>query len=213
VEAGTENENFELPEESVQPTTAKTTVKTLRAEDSISIAKSLLEGTGFRHIPIVNPQNRIEGLVSDRDLLRVNNYQADELSAPIATIMTKRVLTCFPETPLRQAAHTMLEEGFSSLPVVDPSGVLLGILTTGDILKALVNEHLNLYPTRVSPVDQGLAVPSRADPSASAWHAPTFYDVADNSRNALGRIPENGFELMDFHGFIFLTFKSEKSSA
>lgn len=168
--AKTEDEKFELPEESLQAFTAKSapargygsyastpkplqrkrawivadlmtkSVKTLRAEDSISTAKSFLEGTGFRHIPIVNPLRRIEGLVSDRDLLRVNKDHINELSEPISTIMTKRVLTCFPETPLRQAAHTMLEEGFSSLPVVDPSGVLLGILTTGDILKALVNE-------------------------------------------------------------------------
>jgi len=114
-------------------------VRTMRAEDSISEAWSLLERTGFRHIPIVNSLKQIEGLVSDRDLLRLNRDLASEPAPPISTVMTKRVLTCFPETPLRLAAHTMLEEGFSSLPVVDNKGVLLGILTTGDILKALVN--------------------------------------------------------------------------
>jgi len=115
-------------------------VKTLRAEDSILIAKNLLERTGFRHIPITNGLNQVEGLVSDRDLLRLSGDLKSDPTQPISTIMTKRVLTCFPETSLRLAARTMLEEGFSSLPVVDRRGVLLGILTTGDILKALVNE-------------------------------------------------------------------------
>lgn len=54
--------------------------------------------------------------------------------------MRKRVLTCFSETPLRLPAHTMLEEGFSSLPAISPAGTLLGILAIGDILKALVND-------------------------------------------------------------------------
>ncbi len=115
-------------------------VKTMRAEDNILNAKSLLERTGFRHIPITNGLNQVEGLVSDRDLLRLSGDLKSDPTRPISTIMTKRVLTCFPETSLRLAAHTMLEEGFSSLPVIDPHGVLLGILTTGDILKGLVNE-------------------------------------------------------------------------
>lgn len=170
LEAGNEDVNFEISEESPQTLPTKPlavrgyvanassgqpqqrkrawivadlmtkSVKTLRSHDSISTAKSLLEGSGFRHIPIISTTKFIEGLVSDRDLLRLNEDIVSAPFAPISTIMTTRVLTCFPETPLRLAAHTMLEEGFSSLPVVDPEGVLLGILTTGDILMALVNE-------------------------------------------------------------------------
>jgi CBS domain-containing membrane protein len=168
--AGTEGEKFELPEQGRQASTTRfvpargyssdasarkplqrkrawivadlmtKSVQTLRGDDTVSMAKSFLEGTGFRHIPIVNVFKRIDGLISDRDLLRTSKDQIDERSVPISAIMTKRMLTCFPETPLRLAAHTMLEEGFSSLPVVDLDGFLLGILTTGDILKAIVNE-------------------------------------------------------------------------
>jgi CBS domain-containing protein len=113
-------------------------VRALRADDDAATARNLLERTGFRHIPILNEFERVEGLLSDRDLLPFN-LESDRARL-ISTIMTKRVLTCFPETPLRLAAATMLEEGFSSLPVVNQHGVLLGILTTGDILKALVTE-------------------------------------------------------------------------
>jgi CBS domain-containing membrane protein len=115
-------------------------VKTLSPEDTVFHAWNLLESTGFRHIPILSQEMKVEGLLSDRDLLRLSPEQKRDPNLPLSSIMTKRVLTCLPETSLRLAASTMLEEGFSSLPVVNPQGVLLGILTTGDILKALVNE-------------------------------------------------------------------------
>lgn len=116
-------------------------VQTLKPDEPLESAWRLHRQSGFRHIPIVNKTRQIVGLISDRDLLRVNHEQTKAPSSiKIEEVMTKKVLTCFPETPLRLAAQTMLEEGFSSLPVVDPHGVLIGILTTGDILKALVNE-------------------------------------------------------------------------
>jgi CBS domain-containing protein len=115
-------------------------VKTLKSDDPIPLAWGLLERTGFRHIPIVNKARQVEGLVSDRDLLPLSEAQRSDHKGLVSTIMVKRVLTCFPEASLRIAARTMLEEGFSSLPVVDSHGVLQGIITTGDILKALANE-------------------------------------------------------------------------
>jgi CBS domain-containing protein len=113
-------------------------VKTLRPEDPLKRAWEMIEGTGFRHIPITNRNGKIEGLLSDRDLLPLNKIHASE--KPISEIMTIRVLTCFSDSPLREAASIMMEEGFSSLPVVNVSGELLGLLTTSDILKALVRE-------------------------------------------------------------------------
>lgn len=113
-------------------------VKTLHPEDPIAQAFDLVQRMGFRHIPITDGQGKIAGLLSDRDLLKIRDEQTK--SKLISSVMTQRVLTCFSETPLRLAASTMLKEGFSSLPVVDHQGFLRGLLTTGDILKALVNE-------------------------------------------------------------------------
>jgi len=170
IRAGTEGEKFEIPGEGPFPTSKPSpalkgyssnaatsepqqrhrawivsdlmtsSVRTLRAEDEAAEAVKLVENAGFRHIPIVNDLNQVVGLVSDRDLLRASELLRKRSTSPISSIMTERVLTCFPETSLRLAAQTMLNESFSSLPVVDPQGVLVGILTTSDILKALVNE-------------------------------------------------------------------------
>jgi len=114
------------------------TVRTLNPEDSLQLAWELMERTNFRHIPITNLSGRLEGLLSDRDLLPLNREQMNH--RPISDIMTKRVLTCFANSPLRQAASIMIAEGFSSLPVINKNGELHGLLTTSDILKGLVRE-------------------------------------------------------------------------
>jgi CBS domain-containing protein len=113
-------------------------VQTLHSEDSLSTAWSLMQRKGFRHIPILSKDGRLHGLLSDRDLLP---RQADSnMELPISSVMTTKVLTCFPESSLRQAASIMLAEEFSSMPVVDRNCMLLGLLTTSDILKALVQD-------------------------------------------------------------------------
>ena len=113
-------------------------VQTLRPDDPLRLAWELMARTSFRHIPITNAAGKLEGLLSDRDLLPLHK---DQMSGrPISDVMTKRVLTGFPDSPLRQAASIMTEEGFSSLPVINESGALLGLLTTTDVLKALVQE-------------------------------------------------------------------------
>lgn len=114
------------------------TVQTLRPEDPLQLAWELLEETSFRHIPITNLSGKLEGLLSDRDLLPLDR---DKMSRkPISDVMTKRVLTGFPDSQLREAASIMTREGFSSLPVINESGALVGLLTTSDVLKALVQE-------------------------------------------------------------------------
>jgi acetoin utilization protein AcuB len=52
--------------------------------------------------------------------------------------MTRNVLTTLPEASLRDAARVMLDARIGSLPVVDASGKLLGMLTRSDVLQAVV---------------------------------------------------------------------------
>ncbi len=116
------------------------TVITLKPEDSIRDAWDVHLSRGFRHIPITSNIGQIVGILSDRDLLRLGQPKQTDHDSAVSTIMTTRVLTCFSDTPLRLAASVMLENGFSSLPVIAKDQTLQGILTTGDILSALVNE-------------------------------------------------------------------------
>ncbi len=52
-----------------------------------------------------------------------------------AEVMTPKVVTIRPDTPLVEAARLMLQSGISGLPVVDDAGHLVGIVTEGDFLR------------------------------------------------------------------------------
>lgn len=50
-------------------------------------------------------------------------------------VMTRRVISISPDASILEAAHLMLQHRISGLPVVDPAGVLIGIVTEGDFLR------------------------------------------------------------------------------
>ena len=50
-------------------------------------------------------------------------------------IMTRPVITVTPDTTIAEAATTMLQRHVSGLPVVDPTGKLVGIISEGDFLR------------------------------------------------------------------------------
>jgi acetoin utilization protein AcuB len=72
--------------------------------------------------------------------------------------MTKKPWTVTPETPIEKAAAVMLEKRVEGLPVLDGKGNLVGILTEGDVFRALVDvTGASKTHTRVN-----LVIPDRA---------------------------------------------------
>jgi CBS domain-containing protein len=53
----------------------------------------------------------------------------------VADVMTRRVVSVKPETPIVEAARLMLQDDISGLPVIDAAGALVGIITEGDFLR------------------------------------------------------------------------------
>jgi acetoin utilization protein AcuB len=124
-------------------------VITLQASDSISTAIHLMKEKRIRRIPIVNGGGKLVGIVSDRDLKDVSPSRATTLDIwelhavldklKIGDIMTKKPVTVTPDTPIERAAQVMLEKRIEGLPVLDAKGTLVGILTEGDVFRALVD--------------------------------------------------------------------------
>lgn len=143
-------------------------VLTLQPTDSISTAIHLMKEKRIRRIPIVNGGGKLVGIVSDRDLKDVSPSRATTLDIwelhavldklKIADIMTKKPVTVTPDTSIEKAAALMLEKRVEGLPVVDAKGALVGILTEGDVFRALVDiTGAGKKRTRVN-----LVIPDRA---------------------------------------------------
>jgi len=143
-------------------------VFTLQPSDSISAAIHLMKEKKIRRIPIVNEGGKLVGIVSDRDLKDVSPSRATTLDIwelhavldklKISDIMTKKPFTVAPDTPIERAAQIMLEKKVEGLPVLDAKGTLVGILTEGDVFRALVDvTGAGKKRTRVN-----LVIPDRA---------------------------------------------------
>lgn len=95
--------------------------------------------------------------ISVEDLMTVTR-RAEQLASrrdteamSVAQVMSQPVQSVHPYTPLAQAAHLMIREKISGLPVVDDDGQLVGIITEADFLRALGvpshEPHHNLWQT------------------------------------------------------------------
>ena len=98
----------------------------------------------IRHLPVVDGERGLVGIVTDRDLRHVlfdpmvqarAGHLADLLkTVTVRDVMTRAVVTTRPEMPLREAARLMHERKVGALPVV-ARGRIVGILSETDVLK------------------------------------------------------------------------------
>lgn len=110
----------------------------LPAGSTVGEARRLQAERRLRHLPVLNEDGRLVGILSDRDLLRLGpSAPADRL---VETVMSVDVLTATPEARLIDCARVMLRARVGCLPVVREDGVLVGILTRSDLLRALMSE-------------------------------------------------------------------------
>lgn len=104
---------------------------TLTADASIGEALRLMKENRIGGIPIVDAQQRLVGILTNRDLRLETN-----LKQPVKEVMTKENLITVPEgTDMKKAEMIFKKNKIEKLPVVNKAGRLAGLITFGDILK------------------------------------------------------------------------------
>jgi CBS domain-containing protein len=81
----------------------------------------------------------VDGIVSERDIVRRLHDDEGVLEAPVAQIMTTQVRTCEPDTPVDDLRVVMTERRIRHVPVVD-GGRLSGIISIGDVVKSSLDQ-------------------------------------------------------------------------
>jgi CBS domain-containing protein len=124
-------------------TLMKSPVMTLRPELNIHDAWNLFQESGISHMPVLSEDEKIIGIVSDRDLMKhmiaVNNKAQNVSGMTVREIMTKKVISAGRLTDIRRIAKAMFERHIGTMPIIDDAGQLAGIITRSDILYALIN--------------------------------------------------------------------------
>lgn len=121
----------------------KTDVITLSKNDSLSDAITVMGKNKIRHIPIVDNDNLLIGLVTDRDIKEagpsiLHYYENNAiLEQPLSTIMKTNLITGHPLDFVEEIAAIFYENKIGCLPILRDNK-LVGIITETDILHTLV---------------------------------------------------------------------------
>lgn len=119
-------------------------VVTVRMDTELREIRELFDRYKFHHL-LVSDHCKIVGIISDRDLLRnispfigkASERTIDSASLRIKAhqIMTRSLISAHPGMRAGDAALLMMNNRVSCLPVLDPNGAYLGIVTMRDLLR------------------------------------------------------------------------------
>jgi CBS domain-containing protein len=139
---------------------------TADVSDDVAVAIEIFRQGRISHIPVLSEGSKLVGVVSPADILKLSTQLVTSSTGTsssatssaatsqqgaakrgraitrIADVMTKNIETVRPTVHLRHAAQLFISGGFHSLLVTASDGELLGIVTTSDILRALIGEHV-----------------------------------------------------------------------
>lgn len=121
-------------------------VVTLTTGEKLDLTQDLMNLGRVRHLPVLDEDQRVVGIVSDRDLLAAamtNVLDFDPASRrtflrsiEVAEVMAKEVVTVTPDTELGEVARIFVERKIGCVPVVGARGELLGLVTETDLIAA-----------------------------------------------------------------------------
>ncbi|MCL4721264.1 MAG: CBS domain-containing protein [Gammaproteobacteria bacterium] len=105
-------------------------------------AADLMTDNGLHHLPVVR-EGRLVGILSATDLLRAG--RGHEAPSPrtvsrVADLMRSPAVTLEQDATLGRAARLLADGGYHALPVVDPAGSVLGIVTSTDLIIVLLRQ-------------------------------------------------------------------------
>jgi CBS domain-containing membrane protein len=113
------------------------TVTTVHPSDLADHAAREMALAHVRHLPVVDRDGLLVGLLSDRDLQR--DIAVGGHPNHVRDLMSRDVITVAPDTPLTEAAWLIIHHRIGSLPVCETDLRLVGILTETDFVRLAYN--------------------------------------------------------------------------
>ncbi len=130
-----------------------TNVITVSPDDTMDKVQNIFRENGIHHVPVTE-NGKVVGIISHSDYLRLQNTftlfktaKSEEYNSSIMRsllvkeVMTKQVAKLEATDTVELAAGFFRENLFHALPVVDPEGKLVGIVTTYDLLNFAFSDN------------------------------------------------------------------------
>lgn len=124
---------------------------TVAPSDIVRTAYHRMRCAHIRHLPVITVGRRLVGLLTDRDvrrlqasdisLLAVYEQREPTYTLTVQEVMTRHVITVEEDTPVADAGERLLRHQIGCLPVVSSDDTLNGIVTVRDLIRAYVRQH------------------------------------------------------------------------
>jgi len=126
----------------------KSPVRTIFSDEPIINAIKMMKELGFRRLPVLDRDNNLVGIVTDRDLRQATNspvvfhdisydeYLVNEIR--VGACMSSMPVTITPEADIVDAARIMENMKIGGVPVVDNTGRIVGMVTVSDLINYLI---------------------------------------------------------------------------
>ncbi|MBK9738536.1 MAG: CBS domain-containing protein [Actinobacteria bacterium] len=115
-------------------------VVTIQPDASVADLVAMLAEHNVGALVVSADGRTITGIVSERDVVHSLSHGPDALQRPVASIMTSTVFCAPPEAHVDELMHLMTEKRVRHIPVTDPEGILMGIVSIGDVVKSRLSE-------------------------------------------------------------------------
>ncbi len=121
---------------------------TINIDEPFSRVEEMFRVHQIRHLPVVDTSKKLRGIISQRDLYRILSprknedevliYDKKELDKFILKyVMSTEMVLLNPEDTIGRVMDIMITRKYGCVPIVDSKGVLCGIVTQLDLLKAI----------------------------------------------------------------------------
>jgi len=119
-----------------------TEVFTCRPENTLRDAAKIMREIDCGAVPVVDGRSELIGILTDRDICLCASERDEPLTAlQVSEAVTWKPVTCQPHEDLDCAEEKLGTHQIRRLPVIDPNGLLIGIVSFGDIARARANGH------------------------------------------------------------------------
>jgi acetoin utilization protein AcuB len=138
---------------------------TIRPDTPVTEAQAMMKREKIHHLPVLDKDEKLVGIVSEKDLLYASPSPASTLSVyemtsllaklKVEKVMSKNVITAEENVPLEEAARIMADRGIGGLPIMRGSS-LVGVITESDLFRVFIE----LFGARQKGIRVSLTVPN-----------------------------------------------------
>ena len=112
---------------------------TLTETDTVKTASQNLHEKKVGSMPVLNKDNNVVGIISERDLAQFIYAERFNSNLPVSQIMTKDLVTCDLNTSVTELMNEMTEKKIRHILIMEDKK-LLGIVSIGDVVNHLIDK-------------------------------------------------------------------------